>query len=426
MQALTHKDDAQQYSPIQGYHPGSNGQRDHDEAALGGPGPATLASQNALQRSPLHATGTGGMPHGRDSVEDWRPSLSHTYAQRGEQLSRTGNGPNPMTLSASFLPRHEVPTRGDHYSMSAPPPPGHFADSHPHETSGVNPIEAVIPRHILYGIIDVYFDYVYCLIPCLHKPSFMRDLHSRREERPGGEEFVALVFAVVETTLMQMPRLIVGMPKEEARDLFVRANALVKRYLDREFTELTVTRCIIYYFHTVAHHHLPNKMPNAINNGANYLLSLKLRLNEEAGYKSCNPIERELRKRVFWLQYGADKTLSALDIRLGIWHEIDCADVTLPSPLDDEYLTEEAYLDQPEGETPVLAGFYYISKLFRLLGQVLDKRKHDRVKPPSGLMLQMRINEIDQILHQVMTLMDNSPEALRLDMGGSPGARMET
>lgn len=32
---------------------------------------------------------------------------------------------------------------------------------------------------------------------------------------------------------------------------------------------------------------------------------------------------------------------------------------------DDEYITEEGYLDQPEGRTPILSGFYYISKLFR-------------------------------------------------------------
>jgi hypothetical protein len=398
MQALTHKDDRPMYSP-----PYGNGRR--DDEMLAGPGPGTLASQDAMR----------GM--GRRDVDDWGSARGFSAPNQRDMLG-SGRG-NSYTLSPSFL--SPVDTSDDRAMYARNPPP--LRD--PLAPPVPNPIEAILPRHLLYGILDVYFDYVYCLIPCLHKPSFMRDLEMRREEQPGGEEFVALVFAVIEVTLMQMPRLLVGMPKEEARALFDDANAIVKQYLDREFSELGVTRCIIYYFHTVATNHLPNKLPNSIFNGANYLLSLRLRLHEEAGYKNCNPIERELRKRVFWLQYGADKTLAALDVRIAIWHEIDCGDVTLPSPLDDEYLTEEGYLEQPEGETPVLAGFYYISKLFRLLGQVLDKRKHDRVKPPSGLMLQMRINEIETILHQVMTLMDNSPEALRLDMGGSPSARME-
>ncbi|BEI92936.1 uncharacterized protein CcaverHIS019_0505640 [Cutaneotrichosporon cavernicola] len=400
MQALNHKDERPMYSPTYG-----NGRR--EDEMLAGPGPGTLASQDALRV-------------GRRDGDDWASLGRGFTAQDQRDLLLTGRG-NGYSLSPSFLSPLDSPDDRALYPARNPPQP--LRD--PQATPAVNPIDAVLPRHILYGIIDVYFDYIYCLIPCVHKPSFMRDLDARREEQPDQEEFVALVFAIVETTLMQMPRLIVGMPKEDTLVLFEDANALVKQYLDREFTNLTVTRCIIYYLHTVAHNHLPNKMPNSINNGANFLLSLKLRLHEEAGYKDLNPIERELRKRIFWLQYGADKTLAALDMRISIFHEIDCGDVTLPSPLDDEYLTEQAYLEQPEGETPLLAGFYYISKLFRLLGQVLDKRKHDRVKPPQGLMLQMRINEIDTILHQVLTLMDNSPEALRLDMGGSPSARMQ-
>lgn len=81
--------------------------------------------------------------------------------------------------------------------------------------------------------------------------------------------------------------------------------------------------------------------------GQNYFLSLRLRLHEESvsggctqqqqlnsqAYQSLNPIERELRKRMFWLQYGGDKTISAIDGSSVIWHESDTADVTLPSPL---------------------------------------------------------------------------------------------
>jgi hypothetical protein len=56
---------------------------------------------------------------------------------------------------------------------------------------------------------------------------------------------------------------------------------------------------------------------------------------------------------------------------------------------------------------------------------VLDKRRSDRNKPPSGILLQMRINELEQIFHQVIALMDNCPDALKLDMSGTPGTRME-
>jgi hypothetical protein len=38
----------------------------------------------------------------------------------------------------------------------------------------------------------------------------------------------------------------------------------------------------------------------------------------------------------------------------------------------------------------------------------------------------MRINEIEQIFHQVLTLMDNCPEALKLDLTGTPGTRIKS
>lgn len=50
-------------------------------------------------------------------------------------------------------------------------------------------------------------------------------------------------------------------------------------------------------------------------------------------YKDLNPIEREIRKRVFWLLYGGDKTDAAVDNQPVFLHEVDCSDVTLPSPL---------------------------------------------------------------------------------------------
>jgi len=83
----------------------------------------------------------------------------------------------------------------------------------------------------------------------------------------------------------------------------------------------------------------------------------------------------------------------------------------------------------PEGRTSILTGFYYISKLFRrefpmrglgsvvttVTGQVLEKRLHDRLNPPTGILLQMRINEINGLYDEVMSLMDDCPPELRLE-----------
>jgi hypothetical protein len=53
-------------------------------------------------------------------------------------------------------------------------------------------------------------------------------------------------------------------------------------------------------------------------------------------------------------------------------------------------------------------------------GQVLDKRNQDRRKPPSGLMLQMRINEVNDLYDQVTGLMEDCPPELRLEQQDDP------
>jgi hypothetical protein len=52
-------------------------------------------------------------------------------------------------------------------------------------------------------------------------------------------------------------------------------------------------------------------------------------------------------------------------------------------------------------------------------GQLLNKRRSDRRKPPSGEMLRIRISEIGDLFDQVMGLMDDCPSALRLDFNSA-------
>lgn len=62
----------------------------------------------------------------------------------------------------------------------------------------------IAPREMLLQIIQLFFDFVYPLTPCIHRPSFMADLNNRREER--DPLFFALVMSTVAATLVQVPR----------------------------------------------------------------------------------------------------------------------------------------------------------------------------------------------------------------------------
>jgi hypothetical protein len=78
-------------------------------------------------------------------------------------------------------------------------------------------LESIIPRDTVSLIIALFFDFVYPLTPCVHKPSFMADLHARREER--DPLFFALVMSTVASTLVQVPRSYLPMERCVVRKL---------------------------------------------------------------------------------------------------------------------------------------------------------------------------------------------------------------
>jgi hypothetical protein len=78
-------------------------------------------------------------------------------------------------------------------------------------------VDTIIARETLFHIINLFFVYVYPLMPCVHKPSFMADLHSRKEER--DPLFFSLVMSIVASTLVQVPRSYVPIPRQAVRCL---------------------------------------------------------------------------------------------------------------------------------------------------------------------------------------------------------------
>ncbi|OWZ79736.1 hypothetical protein C366_01792 [Cryptococcus neoformans Tu401-1] len=318
-------------------------------------------------------------------------------------------------LPASLDPSHSLATSQTPSAQSSPLHlPQHLTYIN-HTYDPRNPLDSVLPRPLLYHIIDLYFDYIYCLIPCLHKPSFIRDLNTKREENPDQEEWVVLVLAVIASTLVQLPRSFVNLPRNEVKDLVLRCHNRVRNYVARDFSSVTVTRTIIIYLSLFVHGITGHITVSHGLFGQNYVFMLALRAHEEGTYAELGNIEGVLLRRMFWLMYGGDKTLAFTGTFPVLFHEDDCASVALPEDIDDEYLTEEGYTKQPESYTSVLSGFRYISHLFRVSGEVLDKRRRDKLRSPSGLMLQMRINEINELYNRTMSIMDFCPAPLKLD-----------
>jgi hypothetical protein len=82
-----------------------------------------------------------------------------------------------------------------------------------------NVFDNTLNRGLLYKVIDLYFDYRFPLVPIIHRPSFIRDIHRNREDLPGQDEWISLVLSLVSATISHLPRALLPISSEEAKAL---------------------------------------------------------------------------------------------------------------------------------------------------------------------------------------------------------------
>lgn len=143
-------------------------------------------------------------------------SLSSSYAGSHSDASNTqdeSKGYSPQPDAFNTYPLYNWSYKQHQVMPVQPPaqiPPLSFY-YRPHR------LEEIAPRDTISLIIALFFDFVYPLTPCVHKPSFMADLHAHREER--DPLFFALVMSTVASTLVQVPRSYLPMDRPVVRKL---------------------------------------------------------------------------------------------------------------------------------------------------------------------------------------------------------------
>jgi hypothetical protein len=78
-------------------------------------------------------------------------------------------------------------------------------------------LDQVVAPHVVQNVIGIFFDYVYPLTPCLHRPTFIADLAARKDKT--DPVFFALTLVVLASTLVQVPRVLVSLDKDEVEAL---------------------------------------------------------------------------------------------------------------------------------------------------------------------------------------------------------------
>jgi hypothetical protein len=130
-----------------------------------------------------------------------------------------------------------------------------------------------------------------------------------------------------------------------------------------------------------------------------------------------NPIERETRRRIFWVIRKMDTYVSAL---LGFPRMLGDEDIDqlLPSEIDDAYITKDAILPWPEGKFSTFAASNAHTRLMTILAKVIKyiypiKGVEESVRGPSGPSYTISHTKIREIELDLTEWLDKLPMQLR-------------
>lgn len=144
--------------------------------------------------------------------------------------------------------------------------------------------------------------------------------------------------------------------------------------------------------------------------------SLRMGLHRSISH-NFNPVEREVRKRIFWVVQKMDIYVGAL---LGLPKMLsdDDIDQDYPLEIDDEFITTEKILPMPSGQISLIAASNAHTRILKISAKVVkyiypiksvEHSVHGRSNP-SYRVSHAKIRELEQDLQEWL---ENLPMALR-------------
>ncbi|KAH9179276.1 hypothetical protein EDB89DRAFT_1926297 [Lactarius sanguifluus] len=236
--------------------------------------------------------------------------------------------------------------------------------------------------------------------------------------------FFSLVMSTVASTLVQLPRSYLPMGRHAVRKLAQTCHEASRHISVVSYDPPTSMHVVIRYLDCIYHFCEGHDATQHAAFGEAAHIAVTLRMHEESSYDGLDLIECEVRRRTFWLLFGADKSMSILLGRPICLRDEDCT-VHFPKELDDEYITPSAYLPQPHGKPSLVSGLNCITRIFALLGEILVRIRVDRRSPPQGQYATARLEEVRSLHTRIMSALVHTPEPLRLKQNSQPNIPSE-
>ncbi|OCF39525.1 hypothetical protein I317_06684 [Kwoniella heveanensis CBS 569] len=279
-------------------------------------------------------------------------------------------------------------------------------------------IESILPRELAMLVIRLYFDHVYCIIPVIHRPSFMADLTAHEEER--RPIFFALLMAMIATTLIHVPKSYFPIPADRVRKLSDKCLKACYAVTRREMDNPTVDLVCIKYFVFVVHNKHGNVGLEASAYGEAQSLAISLGLHREETYQGLNPIESERRRRVWFNIHNADKfeaVSKGKPILLRSDEFMGSESTKLPAELDDNSITLHGYLPSSV-PVPLICGFNILTRTDSVMGDIIVHERDIRRRPPADPEeLLSALRYVRTLKQRIRNISTSLPRPFKLDVG---------
>ncbi|KAI1359797.1 hypothetical protein F5Y08DRAFT_344343 [Xylaria arbuscula] len=263
--------------------------------------------------------------------------------------------------------------------------------------------EAIAPLPVLQALVDDFFTYLHPLMPFPHEPSF-RQAFANRADRTN-REFLALLASMVGILVASFPRSArAHLKAHHSAELFPSAIAMIEhcRAIAQEARgttfmtkhEMSVDDAAASYFLGLAAGYtlqwrpcrrflaetmsfcreLGTHRPRDLSGSAGYLPDLAAAAHSLTN-KPVDHIKDQIGKRIFWVMVAGIRSMSQLGASI---NELPLPPPTTQEPypeqpveVDDDYITSDQILPQPEGTLSLITGFNRNIRIYLTMNELV-------------------------------------------------------
>ncbi|KAF8592537.1 hypothetical protein K439DRAFT_1400441 [Ramaria rubella] len=252
-------------------------------------------------------------------------------------------------------------------------------------------------RDLADKLVAAYFDHLHFQLPVVHKPTFLKqyeELMDMSVSERADAGFVSVLFGVFACAarIVDDKRLILE-SGDGGMAMVYYERAMILYYIGHSNTQLAQVQCFVVLASFLCS---VNCLPQAwLIVGQAVRIGQDLGLHRTPKHLPLTPIEKQIRRKVWWSVYTLDRMLAiALGRPLGI-DDRDC-DAEFPIQVDDDHL--QPFLDNtlaPQTSPSPMVGFVALSALFKIGGDVLRRIYSVKNSGVSDIDMQIAIDDLD-------------------------------